>query len=107
MFYIRMKSNNTINWANAYETKEDAIKDMTSFSSSLGYNIEYDVEYHDKGVYFASMTGEVFMDGFATRECALRWLYETYRDATYDNDYETYDIRTIFDNKVVMLDLIG
>ncbi|MGL5716109.1 MAG: hypothetical protein ACRCX2_24040 [Paraclostridium sp.] len=79
MFYIRMKSNNTINWANAYKTHSEAVNDIRMMERTLGFELEWEVEYHDKGIYFASMTGNIFMDGFATRECALRWLYETYR----------------------------
>lgn len=107
MFYIRMKSTNTINWANAYKTHSEAVNDIRMMERTLGFELEWEVEHHDKGIYFASMTGDIFMDGFATRECALRWLYETYRDATYDYDLETYEIRTQYEGRLVMLDLIG
>ncbi|MGL5797535.1 MAG: hypothetical protein ACRCYT_04935 [Cetobacterium sp.] len=103
MYYLKVKSTGSINWANAYKTEYEALIDLLEFGSIE----DWEIEYHDKGIYFASMNGDIFHSGFKSREEAIEWAYNMFGDSiVWDFEYETYDVY-LADGNIIMLDLIG
>jgi hypothetical protein len=74
MFYIKNLTNDNVNWANAYKTKRQGLK-------------ERDIEEHKLGAYVVHLSGHIiYGQGFKNKVKALTWLMENYSVDTFGDD---------------------